>query len=241
MESLLRFLLRIWIRLLAFNVLLIFLPAVGILTFRAYEQKLLDHQERSMVQQGRILAAVLGERSALDGADAERILTNMRQKFDARLRVIDPELRVLADSSVLGPKGEPAAPAEPAAEQSEPDEPETRESWIYRLGSFLYLYDRVFLPPEPPLPESELDAPVEEVRTRVVQGALDGRYSAGLAVSPQRRSLDPLQRHSDPRRRADRGGGRWCRNRPSRSSRRSTTCGSAPSRCCWHRCWRRWC
>ncbi len=185
MESLLRFLSRIWIRLLAFNVLLIFLPAIGILTFRTYEEKLLDQQERSMVQQGRILAAALGERGELAAEDAERILVNMQRQFDARLRVIDRDLEVLADSSRLGPRSDAATPP-PAS-----DEPEARERWIYRLGSFLYrLYARLFLPPEPPpLPDDELEAKVEEVRARVVRDALEGRYRAGTAVSSKVRSL----------------------------------------------------
>ncbi len=184
MESIVRFLSRIWIRLLAFNVLLIFLPAIAILTFRTYEDKLLDQQERSMVQQGRILAAALGEQGTLEDAAAERILVNMRRQFDARLRVLDPDLVVLADSSLLGPR---SAEVEPTPEA---DEPEARERWVYRLGSFLYrLYARLLLPPEPPAPDSERDATVEEVRTRVVRDALEGRYRAGTAVSSEVRSL----------------------------------------------------
>ena len=66
MDALFRFLSRIWIRLLAFNVLLIFLPAAAVLTLRTYEQKLLKQQEDSMVQQGRVLAAALGGRGSLD-------------------------------------------------------------------------------------------------------------------------------------------------------------------------------
>ena len=184
MQSILRLLSRIWIRLLAFNVLLIFLPAIGILTFRTYEEELLVQQERSMVQQGRILAAALGERGELRAAEAERILANMRREFDARLRIVDPGLGVLADSSLLGPKSDAGEPPEEAPA------PQARERWIYRLGSFLYrFYARTFRPPEPPLPESELDATVEEVRDRVVRGALDGRYRAGTAVSSKVRSL----------------------------------------------------
>ena len=65
MKSLLRLLSRIWIRLLAFNALLVFLPAFGLLTFQVYEAQLLEMQERSMVQQGRLLAAALARDGAL--------------------------------------------------------------------------------------------------------------------------------------------------------------------------------
>ncbi len=185
MESLLRFLSRIWIRLLAFNALLVFLPAVGVLTFRTYEQKLLDRQERSMVQQARILAAALGGRGEVRADEAGHILVNLKQQIDARLRVYDRDFQVLADSSLLGPRDDQPSPAQLTAV-----EPETRDNLLYRLGTLLYgLYARVVLPPEPPLPDSELDATVEEVRDRVVKGALEGRYRAGSAVSPKRRSL----------------------------------------------------
>ncbi|MGH9390514.1 MAG: hypothetical protein ACRD1Z_12925, partial [Vicinamibacteria bacterium] len=66
-----RFLSRLWIRLLAFNVLLVFLPAAGVSYLTIYERKLLQAQEASMVQQGRLLAAALSERGALDLAIAE--------------------------------------------------------------------------------------------------------------------------------------------------------------------------
>lgn len=188
MESLRRFLSRIWIRLLAFNALLVFLPAVGFLTFRTYEEKLLDRQERSMVQQARILAAALGDRGGLDAAEAGHILFNMQRQIDARLRVYDRDFQVLADSSLLGPRSVGAEEAGPPAVSEA--ERETRDSLLYRLGTVLYgLYARAFSPPEPPLPDSELDATVEEVRARVVRGALEGRYRAGSAVSPERRSL----------------------------------------------------
>ena len=52
---------RVAFRLLAFNLILVFLPALGILSLEIYEKQLLDLQERSMVQQGRLLAAALEE------------------------------------------------------------------------------------------------------------------------------------------------------------------------------------
>jgi hypothetical protein len=51
---------RLWGRLLAFNVLLVFLPVAGFLYLDVYERELLTAQERAMVQQGRLAAAALG-------------------------------------------------------------------------------------------------------------------------------------------------------------------------------------
>ena len=58
-----RFVSRISIRLLAFNVLLVFLPVASVSYLEIYERKLLQAQEQSMIQQGRVLAAALSERA----------------------------------------------------------------------------------------------------------------------------------------------------------------------------------
>ena len=60
------FLSRISVRLLLWNVLLVFLPAAGFFYLDVYETQLLDGQERAMVQQGRLLAAALGGQGELD-------------------------------------------------------------------------------------------------------------------------------------------------------------------------------
>ncbi len=182
MQPLLRFLSRISNRLLAFNLLLVFLPVFGILSLETYELELREQQERLMVQQGRLLAASLGERGSLDAADAERILVNMEQRFEARLRVIDGDLRLLADSSRLGPRRASAPDAEKA-------EAEGRESWIYRLGARLYGAVTFFLPPEAPLQDSDLYATAERLDGEEIRKALAGRYGATTRLSPTTRSV----------------------------------------------------
>ena len=109
---------RIAVRLLAFNLLLVFLPTAGLLYLEVYERQLLDAQERAMVQQGRVLAAALSERGPLRAADAEPLLARLRQQSEARLRVLDPAGQVLADSSLLGPRREPDGEPPPAAPAS---------------------------------------------------------------------------------------------------------------------------
>ncbi len=181
---LLRFLSRISIRLLAFNVLVVFLPALGILSLETYEEQLLVRQEQSMVQQGRILAAALGGRGALGDAEARRILINMEQRFDARLRVVDRDYNLLADSSLLGP------PTAPRGEPAQQREAEGRESRLYRLGSFLYRALERLLPPEAPLQESEYyDVTAATYNGEEIQAALAGRYGSALRRSQATRSL----------------------------------------------------
>ncbi len=182
MRAVLRFLSRISNRLLAFNLLLVFLPAFGILSLKTYELELREQQERSMVQQGRLLAATLGERGPLQAADAERILINMEQRFEARLRIIDRDLHLLADSSRLGPR----RGGVPAAEKAEA---EGRQDWIYRLGSSIYRAYLFFRPPEPPLQESDLYATAERLDGEEIRAALEGRYGATTRLSPTTRSV----------------------------------------------------
>ena len=90
---------RIALRLLAFNVLVLFVPVVGMLYLPIYEARLLDAQERSMVQQARIFAAALGGGDGLDPASAQTILNRLGKRSDARLRVFDTGGVLIADSA----------------------------------------------------------------------------------------------------------------------------------------------
>ena len=73
---------RLAVRLFLFNALLVFLPVAGLWYLDAYEQHLLDQQERAMVQQARLLAAALAEApspaSAPDNPAPQRLLDRLR-------------------------------------------------------------------------------------------------------------------------------------------------------------------
>ncbi len=175
---------RISNRLLAFNLLLVFLPIIGVLSLQTYEDELLRLQERSMVQQARILAAALGTEPSLDSERAQRVLVNLDRRVDARLRIYDAEQQVLADSSRLGPRREDVAVGSEGSET-----PETRESYLYRLGSFLYrLYARLFLPPIPSL-DSDLGDNAFSARAQALDKAFSGRYGQAFRSSATHRSL----------------------------------------------------
>ena len=185
MKSLYRVLTRISNRLLAFNLLLVFLPIIGVLSLETYEDELLRLQERSMVQQARILAAALGTEANLDSERAQRVLVNLDQRVDARLRIYDAAQEVVADSSRLGPRREDVAD-----EAAQTVTPEARESYLYRLGSFLYrLYARGFLPPEVPSLDSDLGATALSARGQALEKAFSGRYGQAFRSSPTSRSL----------------------------------------------------
>lgn len=169
-----RFLSRISIRLLLFNVLLVFLPVAGFLYLEVYEKQLLESQERAMVQQGRLLAAALAGGGNLDAARAGGLLRRLERRTEARLRVFGRRGELLADSALLGPHREP--PARPAG--SRPAR-KTRDNLLYRTGAFLYRLV-VRLPPGPqPEPERD-DSPTPPGPNPEVQAALAGRYGAGI-------------------------------------------------------------
>jgi two-component system, OmpR family, sensor histidine kinase ChvG len=133
--SLRRFLARLWIRLLAFNVLLVFLPAAGISYLNIFERQLLQAQEDSMVQQGRLLAAALSERGPLARTLAEPILARLERQTPSRIRVLDGDGWLVCDTSRLGL---PGAPAGLDAEESQLAETDPRSGFLYRVGSGLF-------------------------------------------------------------------------------------------------------
>lgn len=185
MSGLLRLVSRISVRLLAFNLLLVFLPVAGVYYLDTYERQLLDAQERAMVQEGRVLAAALSERGPLEARDAEALLMRLRQQSEARLRIVDGDGRVLADSSRLGPKLEDAAGARSSPERA-------RDDPLYRVGAWLYRQIEWLLGasagPEAELADSGSVAAV--VATPEVRAALAGRYGARARASPGgRRSM----------------------------------------------------
>ncbi|HUO85953.1 MAG TPA: histidine kinase dimerization/phospho-acceptor domain-containing protein, partial [Thermoanaerobaculia bacterium] len=182
-----RLLSRISLRLLAFNVLLVFLPAAGLLTLDTYERQLLSAQERSMVQQGRLLAATLSGGPVLDGDQAQRVLVALDRRLEARLRVVDPEGRVIADSAALGPRrdegiGETAGDEARSAATTAP-----AVSPLYRVGSALNRWWRALAPP-PALPRAapglySAEGPEGRLAGPAVREALTGRYGADLRVT----------------------------------------------------------
>ncbi len=194
----LRFLSQIWIRLLAFNVLLVFLPAAGLLSLQHYEKQLLRSQEDAMAQEARLFAGALSSLPVdtfypdeIDAVAAETILRQLDSRSVSRLRVVDRYGNVVVDSAKFGPrKLEPPDPAGEGATAS--DEPALRSSWFYRLGAFLYgLLDRILPgPASAPASQASSDAELPPLlERREVREALAGRYGAASRPTPDQRSL----------------------------------------------------
>lgn len=180
---------RIGVRLLAFNLLLLFLPIAGILYLDVYEARLLEAQERAMVQQGRLLAAALTAAGGIEPPAANALLARLSLRPDSRLRVYDARGGLVADTNRIRFAGEPT-PA-PTGAYSLPSLG-VRAGILYRMGAWFVatrdavagLSKGVLMPrrnPVPPGPEPA--APLE------VQAALSGRYQAATRPTPGQRSL----------------------------------------------------
>jgi two-component system sensor histidine kinase ChvG len=189
-----RFLTGIPLRLLLFNVLLVFLPAAGFLYLDVYEHELLEAQERAMVQQGRHLAAALSDRGGLDSSKAEGLLRRLDRRTDARLRILGPGGALLADSAALGPRRAPDPVSSASESRYVSPAPEgARQRLAYRIGAWIYSLPqrvkRVLGAPQPEAPESFYDHPGKPLLGSEVQAALAGRYGATTRRTRGQRSL----------------------------------------------------
>ena len=172
-------------RLLAFNVLLVFLPATGVLFLDTYEQHLLEAQERTMGQEGRLLAAALEAANEIDPEHATRILVQLGQRHQARLRVVDENGSVVADSAILGPRRDAES-----VEQAPPAQPPQR-TLLYRLGSLPVRLLRALGAPPPEGDVFTESQPTGQLLGPEVEAALAGRYGAATRVveEPTRRVI----------------------------------------------------
>jgi two-component system sensor histidine kinase ChvG len=180
---------RIGLRVLAFNILVLFLPVAGILYLDVYEARLLETQERGMIEQARLVAAALGGRDGVAPADAEALLARLGSEGESRIRVFGRDGGVLADSrrvfrqpATTGGEYSGAAPARAGG----------RTRVLYRVGAWLAgVKDKagelaaslVRSGRDPDEPTPLLDPPPE------VRAALGGRYGAATRPTPGQRSL----------------------------------------------------
>jgi two-component system sensor histidine kinase ChvG len=166
------------LRLLVFNLLLVFLPAAGLFYLDTYEQQLLQALEHALVQQGRLLASALAQSTPLDEPTAARILRELGGRQEARIRVLGASGELIVDTSRLGPQAE--------ATEAVPDDDSTsvRTRPLYTVASTLIRpLNRVLSPPPPPLAEGEFYSGATRLAGEEVEAALSGRYGAATRIS----------------------------------------------------------
>ncbi len=166
---------RLGVRLLAFNIVLVFLPVGGVLFLGQYEKTLEGAEIRDLTHRSRLLAAAVAQDGVLD-ADAFEDVVRRAKIDDLRVRLIDARGDVVADSrEIVRP-----APQKP---------PRTdRRNWLYRVGaSIVRPVLRLVREPEEPL---EVD--FYENATRLsgpeIASVLRGRetFEKKIAASEQR-------------------------------------------------------
>lgn len=184
MKPILRFISRISIRLMAFNVLLVFLPVAGILYLGSYERQLVAGQARSVAEQARLLAAALSG-SELQSESLQPVLdrfvtqgpARVRSEDRVRLRVLDPSGHVLADSH----ESTPQPPQKPSPIRRNP---------LYRLGSFvLRPLLRLLQTTEPVLEPGDYYENADQLMGSEVQSALRGRAESTQRITGGQRSV----------------------------------------------------
>jgi two-component system, OmpR family, sensor histidine kinase ChvG len=162
-------------RLLAFNLLVLFLPGAALFYLDVYESRLLRELERSMVQRGRLAAAAVSGAATIDASAAAGILRRLGDDGDARLRIYDGRGDLLADSNRL------RAPHPSTAAASEYDAlPGIRERALYRFGAFV----AAIRPRRSRVATAAGDQPTDTIRS-----ALAGNYGAATRLTPGQRSM----------------------------------------------------
>src|SRR5882724_7635280 len=181
MNRLRRFLSRIAFRVMAFNLLLVFLPVAGILYLGSYEQRLLGSQKRALQEQSRLLAAAVASAQVPGRSAQEILLERHRLRGDTsdpiRLRVISPLGHIVADSHAIS--GTP--PPQRASR--------AKGNILYRAGAWLlrpFLGARAM---ERPLAEGDYYERSERLLGAEVRSALQGDPGVIERISPDRRSV----------------------------------------------------
>ncbi len=181
---------RIVARILLINALIVFLPIGALLFLDTYEEQMLHSLERSLVSQGRTLAAALSAGDASLAEKAREALTALSGQTESRLRILDSEGALLADSSTVkhsqatetDAQSEVRAAPNPQSKAEPPQSP--RSTLVYRFASFpVRLARDLFGRPENPLPSADFYAAADYAAGAEVQAALGGSYGATTRVS----------------------------------------------------------
>jgi two-component system, OmpR family, sensor histidine kinase ChvG len=132
---------RLSVRLLAFNVVLVFFPIAGVLFLGQYEEQLESAEIRDLTHRSRLIAAATARQGTLD-EDAFEDVIRRAKIDDLRVRLIDSRGHVVADSREI------VAPAPQRPPRTD------RRNILYRVGVFLLRpVLRLVRPPEEPLEE----------------------------------------------------------------------------------------
>ena len=186
LKRIFRFLSRISIRLLIFNLLLVFLPIAGSLYLKTYENQLLISLENTMVQQGRLLSAALSGDEKLNEEKAKKILLKLNKRSTSRLRVIDKNGNLLADSSVINILKNNRSNSRVIYNKKK--SLNTRKNGYFNLIYNIILYPiricrKLILPPTPVSDPADFYSYNAPILGPEIKSALQGKYGAITRLS----------------------------------------------------------
>lgn len=174
------------LRIMIFNLLVLFLPIGSLLLLETYELQLLEGLEHALVQQARLTSAALRGSEELE-SEALSLFTALAGRHEARLRVVDDEAYLLADTSQI----ESAQTAQTAGKSGSYSvrstnlpEPGPEDSLLYRIASLPIRFYRAYLqPPRADLAAGEFYSDVDRLSGAEIAAALSGRYGAATRIS----------------------------------------------------------
>ena len=186
LKKIIKFSSKISIRLLIFNLLLVFLPIAGSLYLKTYENQLLISLENTMVQQGRLLSAALSGNKDLNEEKAKKILFKLNKRTTSRLRIIDKKGTLLADSSVINISQKNNKNIR--SNYKEKKSLNTNKNGYFNLIYNIFLYPiricrKLFLPPSPVSDPADFYSYNAPILGPEIKSALQGKYGAITRLS----------------------------------------------------------
>ncbi len=156
------------------------------MALKTYETQLLEMFENSNVQQGRLIAAAL-QYSGNDENSANGILNNMNGKFTSRIRILDKDGQLIADSAkndspqktgAILPQYMTENPAEDKKQKTAAE-----DSFVYRLFSLpVRIYRKILRRPSP-YETADFYNGKSVFDGEEIKSALNGRYGAVTRIS----------------------------------------------------------
>ena len=179
-----KFRIPISIQILFFLVVVAFIPVAAMMILNTYEQQLLSLTENSNVQQARVLSASLSafEKENISKEDALNILKQMNSEFDSRIRILDENGFLLADSSTLETDATQIKPQQSRSSKSE-NQKEASETFVYKLFSIPIRIIRKFRPPLASYDSADYYSDKQVFDGAEIQQALKGKYGSMTRIS----------------------------------------------------------
>ncbi len=168
-----------------FLVLVAFIPVAAMMMLKTYESQMLTMMENSNVQQARLVSAslALSEEKEINPQAARNLLLNMNGKFDARIRILSKEGKLLADSSTIDQEEIKVQNQNPGLRTYAGEKTSANDTFIYRLFSLPVRIYRKLRPPSASYSSADFYSGKSIYDGEEIKAAMEGRYGAKTRIS----------------------------------------------------------